>query len=83
MARHPLAQVIKEGFESLVDAILAHPDTIYRNDFEAQTYLGVSKDVFEQEYKRCGLKQGNSMTYRKSDLLRRREQVRLEQAGER
>ena len=83
MPSHPLAQTLQNGFDRLSEAILAQPDTIFANDFEAQTFLHVSKDVFEADYKRCGVKQGNSMTYLKSDLLRRREQVRMEQAGTR
>ena len=77
---HPLEKTLRHGFDLIAEAVFASSDTIYRNDAEAMAFLKVSKSVFEQDYKtQCGLKQGNAMTYRKSDLLRRREQCRREQ----
>lgn len=58
-------------------------DTVFRNDKEACAFLGVSLTFFQKHYKPyCGVKQGNSMTYLKSELLARREQLRHELGGE-
>lgn len=57
-------------------------DEIFSNDAKAYEFLGGSRIYFEENYKPfCGVKQGNAMTYRKSDLLERREQLRLESEG--
>lgn len=57
-------------------------DTVYANDEDARAFLGVSKLYFAANYKQyCGIKQGNQMTYRKSDLLARMEQLRRQGGG--
>lgn len=65
--------------ERLLDTVRDCLDTIYTSDEEARAFLGVGRDYFRLYYKPyCGVKQGNSTTYRKSDLLRRREELRKE-----
>lgn len=57
-------------------------DTVYANDDKAREFLGVSRVYFETSYKPyCGIKQGNAMVYRKSDLLKRMEQLRVQGGG--
>lgn len=59
----------------LVDA----SDRIYHSDGEAAAMLGVGIAYFRKWYRPfCGQKEGNARTYRHSELLARREQVRRE-----
>lgn len=57
-------------------------DVLFENDQAAADFLHVSLLFFQQNYKTyCGLKQGQSKTYTKSELLRRRAQLARELAG--
>lgn len=57
-------------------------DTVFENDQAGADFLHVSLLFFQQNYKPfCGLKQGQSKTYMKSELLRRRTQLTRELAG--
>lgn len=64
---------------SIVETLVNLFDTIYANDDEAIRFLGVGRDYFRSHYKPyCGVKQGQSKTYRKSELLARRNQLNHE-----
>lgn len=70
---------IRAELRSIRDA----SDVVFRNDKEACGFLGVSLAFFQKYYKQyCGVKQGNSMTYLKSELLARREQLKHEMGDE-
>lgn len=66
---------LRECLDLIIDCL----DTVFENDKEAEAFLHVGDLFFRKFYKPfCGVKQGAFMTYRKSDLLRRREQLRKE-----
>ncbi|NMM98090.1 hypothetical protein [Bifidobacterium olomucense] len=69
-------------FNRLLDLLRDLFDTVFPDEDSAMRFLGVGRDYFRQYYKPyCGFKQGNSMTFRKSELLERREQLRHEAGG--
>lgn len=75
---------LSNRLDVLTDTVRDVFDTIYVNEEEAMRFLGVGRDFFRRYYKPvCGLKQGNTMTYRKSELLARRERLRSELGGSR
>lgn len=66
-------------FRECLDAIIDCLDTVFENDSAAAGFLGVARDYFAKYYAPyCGVKQGRYKTYRKSELLCRREQLREE-----
>lgn len=66
---------LRECLDGIVDCL----DTVFENDKDAAVFLGVARDFFAKHYAPyCGVKQGRFKTYRKSELLRRREQLRKE-----
>ncbi|MBW3091782.1 hypothetical protein KIH79_02210 [Bifidobacterium sp. 82T10] len=82
------AQLIKalnrlaSAIENFTDMYRRLNDAIYENDIEAAAALHVSRGFFHTYYaQQIGDKQGNSRTYLKSDLMERKEQVRMESTG--
>lgn len=66
-------------FREFADRLIDCLDTVYANDEEAARFLHVGDTFFRKWYKPyCGVKQGHYKTYRQSELLARREQLRSE-----
>ena len=81
---NPVITAIKSVGRLIADTIRDVLDEVYTDDGNAASFLGCGRDYFIQNYKKqCGVKQGSYMTYRKSDLLQRREQLRKETADDR
>lgn len=68
-------RTLNDTVSRLVDAV----DEVYPSDQAAADMLGVGLKHFRTHYRPyCGLKEGAAKTYRKSELLARRAQLRRE-----
>lgn len=83
MADHMEGQVMNRLWERLVervtDVIRNTNDTVFTDESSARAFLGCSELFFRKYYRdQCGFKQGNARCYRKSDLLERYDQLRMQ-----
>lgn len=71
------------NLEPIAQSIRDTLDEVFPDAASAAAFLGVGRDYFRAHYWDLGFKQGSSMTFRKSELLERREQLRREAGDER
>lgn len=64
--------------ERITDVIRNTNDTVFTDSDKARAFLGCSELFFRKYYWNLGFKQGNFRCFRKSDLLERYDQLRMQ-----